>query len=154
MAQTKATGQTKRRGSPKGPLIGILFLVGMFATPSAMLVLFGLVPSYAAWILDRDRNKLMAITVASLNIAALTPLLIKLWSGGHSLSLARSLLASPLSWIFILASAGIGWILAQAIPAIIVVVISSRNKLKLEKIRARQKQLVEEWGNSITEQGR
>ena len=50
-----------------------------------------------------------------------------------------------------LAGAGIGWILAQVVPSVIVMVISSRNKRRLETIRSRQKQLVEEWGNSVTE---
>lgn len=154
MATQKKPAQAKKRSGTRGPIIGILFLTGMFATPTALLVAFGLLPTYAAWLFDKDRNKLMAITVGSLNVAALTPLLMKLWSDGHSITAARALLMSPLSWLFIFIGSGVGWVLAQAIPAAIVVIISSRNKIKLEHLRARQKQLTDEWGASVTEDGR
>lgn len=132
----------------------IAFLAVVFARPTALLVIGGLIPTYASWLLDNEKGKLTTITVASLNFAALTPLLLDLWDGSNNTtSGAISILSSPFAWLLMLAGAGMGWVLAQVVPGIIVMVISSRNKLRLENIRARQKKLVEEWGNGVTESG-
>lgn len=149
----KDATKTKKQKGSRSVVTAILALVGIFAAPTAIVIAGGLIPAYAAWMLDRDKGKLMAITVGSLNIAALTPLLIRLWSNGHTRSGATDILTSPLSWMLLLAGSGIGWILAQAIPAIIVMVISGKNKLKLERIKTRQKQLTDEWGPGVTESG-
>ncbi len=139
-----------RKKSSRSALLVVGFLVALFAMPTAILVLGGLIPTYAALLLDKEKGKLTTITVGALNIAALTPLLLELWSN-HTRSHAIEMLSSPFAWILMLAGAGIGWILAQVVPSVIVMVISARNKRRLETIRERQKRLVEEWGNSVTE---
>jgi hypothetical protein len=148
-----ASGKTKKR-SKKMALLPLVLLCLIFVTPTASIVLAGLIPGLGAWLLDRDKHKLTAITVLALNTAAIIPLLLYLWSNGNTISLALSVLSSPLSWLLLFAASGVGWFLAYVIPAIIVSIITSRNKTKLDKIRVRQKELVEEWGASITEAGR
>lgn len=142
--------KTAKKKNSRSALLMIAGLIVIFATPTAVFVLGGLVPTYASWLMDREKGKLTTITVGALNVAALTPLLLQLWSN-NSLDYAAKLLFSPFSWILMLAGAGIGWVLAQVVPAVVVMMISTRNKTKLQNIRARQKQLVEEWGNSIIE---
>lgn len=147
----KPTNSTAaRKKSSRSALLVVGFLVAIFALPTAILVLVGLVPTYGALLLDKEKGKLTTITVGALNIAALTPLLLELW-GNHTETHAMQMLSSPFAWILMLAGAGIGWILAQVVPSVIVMVISARNKRRLETIRERQKRLVEEWGNSVTE---
>lgn len=147
----QAPAQKKKNSRAALVLIG--FLVVIFATPTALLILGGLIPTYAAWMMDRERGKLTTVTIGALNVAALTPLLLELWDD-HSIDTALKMLASPFLWILMLGGAGVGWVLAQVVPSIIVTIISARNKMKLETIRARQKQLTDEWGTSITESHR
>lgn len=142
-----AKSSTKKSRSA---LIIIGFLTAIFAMPTAILVAGGLIPTYAALLLDKEKGKLTATTVGALNFAALTPLLLDLWNN-HTSTQALNTLSSPFAWILMLAGAGIGWILAQVVPSVIVMIISARNKSRLDAIRARQKKLVDEWGNGITE---
>ena len=146
----KAQNKTHKKNS-RSALLMVGFLGVMFATPTAILILGGMIPAYGSFLLDREKGKLTTITVAALNFAALTPLLVQLWSSNHTVSNAFNMLFSPFAWLLMLAGAGVGWVLAQVIPAIIVMVIATRNKRRLELIRLRQKQLVEEWGTGVTE---
>lgn len=145
---TDSPNNTKKSGYTG--LIGVLG-IGAFFPPSAVLIAAGLIPSYVAWFTDRSRGKLTFITVVSINLAALTPLLMQLWDRGHKLNIAVNMLLSPFNWILLLAGAAVGWVVAQAFPLMVVGIITARDKARLERIRARQKMLVEEWGPAVTE---
>lgn len=146
----KAQPAKKKKGS-RSALLMAGFLAILFAPGTAILILGGMVPTYAAFLLDREKGKLTSITVGALNMAAITPLLVQLWNGNHTTTNAMTILISPFAWLLMLAGAGMGWVLAQVIPAVIVMVITARNNRRLDLIRQRQKHLVEEWGNGITE---
>lgn len=145
----KAAGSPTRKASSMG-LIGILCIGGFFP-PTAIVILAGMFPTYIAWMTDRTKGKLTGITVAAANLATLMPVLLRVWDKGNTIGIALSTLASPFSWIVILAGSGVGWMLAQVFPLMVVGIISARDKAKLDKARARQQQLVDEWGSGITE---
>jgi hypothetical protein len=146
---SKTDAAPKRKKSSLS-LIGILCIGGFFP-PTAIVLLAGMIPTYIAWLTDRTKGKLTGITVAAANLATLMPILLRLWDKGNTFNIALSTLASPFSWIVILAGSGVGWMLAQVFPLMVVGVISARDKAKLDKARARQKVLVDEWGPGITE---
>ncbi len=138
----------RKKGS--AGLVSVL-IIGAFFPPTSILILAGLIPTYVAWLTDSTKGKLTAITVGSFNLAALMPLLMRLWDKGNSVSTTISLLFSPFSWILILAGAGVGWMLTQVLPLMVVGFITARDKAKLDKIRSRQKALTDDWGIAITE---
>jgi hypothetical protein len=142
--------QTSTRKLGTLGLFGVL-CIGAFFPPATLVILLGMIPTYVAWMSDRTRGKLIGIIVACANIATLMPILLRLWDRGNTLEIAVSVLASPYSWIVILGGTGVGWILAQIFPLMVVGIISARDKGRLDRTRARQKQLIEEWGSGISE---
>ena len=137
-------------------MIILILLVPLAVTfmASALIIVSGLIPTFVALITDRDRQKLTALTVAALNLAACMPVLNVLWRTGNSLSRAVEMLGSPLNWLIMFAGAGLGWIMAFGVPALIASIITAHDNSRLADIRARQKELVKEWGQDVAETGR
>lgn len=133
------------------PLIIILSAISLFAAPTALVVGVGILPGLLAILTDREPGRLTGMTVASINVITLTPILGKLWSTGNSMALAVQLSTSVFTWALMLMGALLGFMMIQMLPVAIGSVITARDKMRLERIRARQKQLVEEWGQEVTE---
>lgn len=147
MSAKKAPSSSKRIMTA----IILVSFASMLALPTAIVVFVGMIPSYLAWFSDREKGRLTAITVGAINMAALTFILATLWDRGHTMRAAIELVSSPFTWALMLVGALLGWVMAQVIPMIIVGVITARNKSRLERIRARQAQLVNDWGQGVTE---
>ncbi len=147
----KTAPKKGRRRKVLIPLMIVLSAVSMFAAPTALVVAVGILPGVIAILTDREPGRLTGMTVASINLITLTPILGKLWSTGNSMQLAVQLSTSVFTWALMLLGALLGFMMIQMLPAAIGSVITARDKMRLERIRARQKQLVDEWGQEVTE---
>lgn len=130
-----------------------LLLAFTFLLPTTLLIIGGLLPSVLSYMADREKGKLMTLTVTSLNFTALIPIIMRLWDRGQTLDNATALLANPLIWFLVLLGAMFGWVLAQVVPSLVVSIIAAKDRRLLDKIRARQKTLIEEWGPDVAENG-
>jgi hypothetical protein len=132
-------------------LLILLVPLAVVFMASALIIIAGMIPSLAALISDRDRQKLTALTVAALNLAACMPVLNKLWETGNNLNTAVTLLTDPLNWLIMFMGAGLGWVMAFGVPAVIANIITARDNARLSDIRTRQQQLIEEWGPEVSD---
>lgn len=149
MAKAPAS-PAKKKGGPNGTIMLIAVTPLALAFMSYTVVLLaGMVPTFIAYISDRERQKLTALTVGALNLAATVPVMLQLVEGGASMSAAMRLLSSPFNWTIMFAGAGLGWIFALVVPALIAGFVLARDKAKLGDIRTRQQQLVDEWGETV-----
>ncbi len=140
----------KKKGGRKALLLPLVCL-GVWQLPYTVVLGLGFLPSGITWLVDRDRAKLTAITVAALNGAALTPTLVQVWDEGGTMSAALGLMANPLTWVLILLGVLAGWVFSQGVPALVVGVIITRERAQANRMRERQKQLIEEWGSAVAE---
>ena len=132
-------------------LTPMILLAGTFLLPITIIVVVGLVPSMLSFSVDREKGKLSTITIAALNFAALIPVIMRLWDDGLTLENAIQLITNPFIWVLVMAGALVGWMLAQVVPTMVVSIFAARDRRLLEKIRTRQKALVEEWGAAVAE---
>lgn len=146
----KSAAPTRKKGSLKTLLLPMICL-SVWQIPYTIVIGLGLLPSLITWLVDRDRAKLTAVTVLALNAAALMPSLIHVWESGGTMSAALELMASPLTWILILLGVLAGWVFSQGVPALVVGVIITRERAQANRMRERQKQLIEEWGSAVAE---
>lgn len=130
------------------PFLLIAFTYGL---PTSMIIISGLLPTLLCLLADREKGKIMTITVGALNLAAVMPAVFRLWQRGHTFENSADILSSPLTWLMFLLGALLGWLMAQAIPFMFVALISAKDKMSLDRIRIRQKQLIDEWGSAVTE---
>ena len=130
---------------------GVLLILVM-ATPGTVLVLFfGMLPTGVAFVVDRSRGKYAAATVGGMNFAAVFPALFGLWLHESSVSAASAVLTDAFAMTAMYAAAAFGWILHLGIPPIACVIRRVTSVGKVTRLRIRQKQLIDAWGEEVAQ---
>ncbi|MBU0800812.1 MAG: hypothetical protein KKA05_07380 [Alphaproteobacteria bacterium] len=150
----KKAKKTKKKGG-KGkmgmPVIALFGLVTAFVfMPSTIMLCLAMLPTVAAGLSDRLRGETRALTIGSMNVAGCTPFLLQLWSTGHNLDNAFSIITDPRTIIVIYSAAGLGWIIDWAMSGIVATLMQQRGSSRLKDITARHAALVERWGPEVT----
>ncbi|MGB0748908.1 MAG: hypothetical protein ACPGO3_09195 [Magnetospiraceae bacterium] len=119
--------------------------------PSVIFLFFALLPTVVAYFTDRTPEKSGAICVGSMNMAGSIPSLWQLWFGANSVEQAVSILTDPFSLVVIYGAAAFGWALFLSIPTVVMALTRTLDARRVSALRTNQRQLVEEWGDAVTE---
>ena len=129
--------------------IVVLLVLALFERPVCMLLVFALVPTMLAWLVDNTSGQSLIRTVAPLNLASVLPFAIKLWHEHNSLDQVFAFMSGSTTWVALYGAAAFGWLLYYLAPAVITTVLERR----IEKLRdaavERQKALKDEWGDDV-----
>jgi hypothetical protein len=78
----------KKKKNPlgwKGQMILVCSIVmAVVFLPTTILLVVGMLPTLVAALVDRTRERVLGMTVGSMNLAGCTPFVIELWSGEHT----------------------------------------------------------------------
>ncbi len=140
-----------RRPSARKPLLAVtgFFCLIFAALPTAILLIVGLVPTLAAFIIDRTPGKFLMKCVAGMNVAGLLPWIYKLWMNGHDMVTAMDMSTDIFMWFSIYAASGMGWALFLGLPSAVAMSRVLNAKRRIYVLRERQKALFGEWGECI-----
>lgn len=131
-------------------LIAAFFAVLLVAAlPTALMLALALLPAVVAMVTDRSPARSGMISIGAMNLAGTWPFLLKLWTSGHTVVNAMKIILDPTAWLVIYAAAGVGWLLYVSFPALVAACMAIFAGRRLTQLRARQKQLVEEWGPEV-----
>lgn len=119
------------------------------ALPTALMLALALLPAVVAMVTDRSPARSGMISIGAMNLAGTWPFLLKLWTSGHTVVNAMKIILDPTAWLVIYAAAGVGWLLYVSFPALVAACMAIFAGRRLTQLRARQKQLVEEWGPEV-----
>ncbi|SDG52485.1 hypothetical protein [Thalassobaculum litoreum] len=117
--------------------------------PSMMLLVIGMTPTLAAMLTDRRREKYATLCVGCINFTGVLPFLIELWTQDHTYEHAFQVISSPFTWLVMFGAAAIGWAIYFVAPGIVGMFIAMRADQRVERLRRRQRDLVEEWGPGV-----
>jgi hypothetical protein len=133
-------------------VIVILVVAGLliFTLPTVMVLLTGMIPTIIAYATDRRREKYKTLSVGCLNFLGVFPLLVTLWTDGHSFEMGYSLLSDPFSWLMVLGATSIGWTIFLIAPTVVSIFLSMRIELSVERLKKRQTKLIEDWGVGVS----
>lgn len=151
MAKKDNAAKTGKKKASGMALILVFAPLALLFIPYTLLLVCGMLPSIVAFIADREKQKLTALTVGSLNFAATMPLLVSLWAKGGDMESVSQILSNPINWLLMFCGAGAGWVLVLIVPQLITGVIILREKRRLIDIRRRQQELVDEWGQEVSD---
>jgi hypothetical protein len=118
-------------------------------TPTVLLLAVGMLPTVVALIIDRSRDKLVAVTVGPLNFAALLVPLTQLWFGANDMTQAFAILSRPASGAIVYGAAGVGWVLYFLIPPLVAKALVLGRQRSIAKLAAEQKTLTDLWGEDV-----
>lgn len=145
----KSNKQKAKVGYGLQVLLLFVLLVAILFMPTTILLLFGMLPTVVAAVVDRGGGT-RALTVGAMNLAGCVPFLLELWTMGHSSENSMALITDPRTIIVMYSAAAIGYMIDWALSGIVATLMIHRATARLEKIRDRQDYLVERWGREVT----
>lgn len=157
MAKDKAKKVEKNKKKKKsgisffGLFSALMITVGavlMMAT--TLIFIIGMLPTAVASFTDRSKERTAAITIGAMNFAGVLPALLHLWQSGHAVENSLKILSQPVMLLYMYGGAGIGALIYVNTPPIVSNFLKKKGRNRLEKIEARQKQLIERWGVIVT----
>lgn len=144
---------SQKRGANPNSVAMLLVLLGgpvaLIFHATAIILIVGLIPTMVAFFVDRSPNKMAPLTIGSLNMCGVLPFLLALWSKGHTMANALSLLASPLPWFSMYGAAAAGWGILYGVPPAVANYQVARAEARRQELRMRQSALVTEWGVDV-----
>lgn len=127
----------------------ILVVVGLFTLPTILVLGIGMLPTVGALITDRRKEKYATLCVGAMNFTGVLPFMIRLWTEDHSYDHAFRMIADVLTWLVMYGAAALGWAIYFVAPGIVGMFIGMRTEQRIQRLRRRQRDLVEEWGPGV-----
>lgn len=141
-------------GGGKGSLALLIAICSLpllyMLLPTMILLFFTMLPTGAAFFLERKTERYAWITVGGLNFAGVAPSLIELWFGGQRMDQVWKIM-SLATLIVSYGSAAFGWLLFMAVPPLVGVFLTLSAGHNVTRLRARQRQLVDHWGPEVAQ---
>jgi hypothetical protein len=138
----------RRTAKPLAIVIGVLVLL-FAALPTTTLLAVGMAPTLGAFIGDRMPGRYLTKCVAGMNLAGVIPFLYKLWTTGHDMATAISLVTDLYAWFSMYSAAAMGWMLFLGFPGVVAMSRALNAKRRIYVLREQQKSLINEWGDCI-----
>lgn len=151
---TKAAApKAKKKGgvaSGIGMLVMGVPLVILFL-PTVVLLLFAMLPTAVAFVVERGQHRYGFICVGGLNFAGVSPYLLNMWFERHDITMALDTLSNVFALMLIYGAAAFGWLLYTATPSLVGSFLSLTSSRRIAALKAEQKKLIEEWGPEVTQ---
>jgi len=125
-------------------------VIVLMSLPTVMIIIFGLLPSFVAYIIDRKKGKHAAFCVGGINLCGVFPYMLQLWTGENSIDEAVNILTDVFALVVMYGAAAFGWMIYQSLPPIITTFMTVIAQHRVATLRASQRDLVEEWGNDVS----
>jgi len=132
----------------------IVFVVGIIFLPTTVFLLFGMMPTIAAFVSDRSVGRNKTVCVGAMNFAGCFPFLLEFWTefGQQTVENAFRLAADLETIIVIYMLAAGGYAIDKAVTGITATLIIQKAQKRARKIDKEQEKLIKRWGEKVTGQ--
>ncbi|MCA1940790.1 MAG: hypothetical protein LDL26_07315 [Caenispirillum bisanense] len=145
-----AAGGKKKGGIGSG--IGMLVmgvpLVILFL-PTVVLLIFAMLPTAVAFVVERGKYRYGFICVGGLNFAGVSPYLLNMWFERHDITMALDTLSNVFALMMIYGAAAFGWLIYTTTPSLVGSFLSLTSSRRIAALKADQRKLIEEWGTEV-----
>jgi len=128
--------------------IVVLWLVSISYYAFAFFCL-GMLPSIVAIILDRGAGRFASRTVSACNFVGILPFLFDIGIKYDKGMAAKSLMATPFTWLVVYGGAMVGWMLIWVLPQMTMMVYTVRADVKRKRLINEQNAMLAEWGEEV-----
>ncbi len=140
----------KKKSGWTGQIFFIMaLLLGVMFSALGIILLVGMIPSIVAFIVDRTKGRMRAMTVGAINFAGCTPFLVEVFKKGNDISTAVSYIMEPRTIVVMYMAAGMGYLIDWALTGIVSSIMVQRAKARIKEIHKQQKDLVDRWGPEV-----
>jgi len=150
-ADTQAKAPTPPGRAMRKAVWILLCLVALLviSLPTVLLLLFGMLPTIVAWVVDRSQQKYATFCVCGMNFSGVFPFLSDVWFKDHSTDAAVRILTNVFDLTVIYGTAAFGWMIFIAVPPVITQFISAMLQKRVATLREQQQKIIEEWGEGV-----
>ena len=151
-ADTQAKAPTPPGRAMRKAVWILLCLVALLviSLPTVLLLLFGMLPTIVAWVVDRSQQKYATFCVCGMNFSGVFPFLSDVWFKDHSTDAAVRILTNVFDLTVIYGAAAFGWMIFIAVPPVITQFISAMLQKRVATLREQQQKIIEEWGEGVS----
>jgi hypothetical protein len=144
---------SKKRGLGwRGHLFTIVGLVcAVLFAPTTVILVFGMLPTLAANLIDKTIQKSRAISVGMMNFAGCMPFLLELWLSPtpNDLHAALNIIIQPKTGIIIYVIAAAGYAIEAAVTGMVSTLLQQRAQHRLTAIEQRKEDLIARWDQYV-----
>lgn len=130
-------------------LLIVLVAVSIAFLPTALLLFFGMLPSFVLLVFGNRKRGPRASTVAAMNLAGCIPFIFKLWSGANDFEASVDIVTDPASLSVIYMSAAFGYMIDWFVTGLVSSYLYQKGLNRMKAIKKRQKVLVDFWGEEV-----
>jgi len=130
-------------------LLSVMLLTAVAVIPTTTLFFIGMLPTVVARFTEKSRQGTRALTVGFMNFAGCFPFWFKLMDGGHTFSLAVSLVTDPFNVVVMYGGALVGYLIEWGLAGFVAGIMIQKGHKRLEDIKKIQKDLVIRWGPEV-----
>ena len=133
-------------------LLIVISLFGMAVLKTGFLfVIVALLPSIIAYYMDVSAQHYVFKTIFACNLTGFLPYLEKLVRHGPSKGALQVVMNDPHTWIVIIGSSFIGWLLVKVCPIIAQFTVAGFTQTQINSIQNMQSKIEKEWGHEVTQ---
>ncbi len=148
--KSKAAGKPQKSGAfTRILVISLALAFGLMFLPTVIFLLFAMLPTIAAYVVEKKPAKYEWICVGGLNFAGAVPFLVTLWMGRHTVEAAGAMLTDVFTLMAIYGAAGVGWLIFMALPPVIGIFMQMKAQRRVATLKATQARLIATWGPEV-----
>jgi hypothetical protein len=123
--------------------------LGLMVVPTMIVLAVALIPTGAAFLMERSKGYYGGITVGAMNLAGTMPYLADLWFGGHTIGGALDIITNVFAWMVFYGAAIFGWAIYSTTPSVVTTFNAMTAGRRIESFRNSQRELVQKWGPDV-----
>ncbi|MBV8653195.1 MAG: hypothetical protein JO255_17145 [Alphaproteobacteria bacterium] len=151
----KSAAAAKPAAGRSGGGLGVKFAVlallagALVALPLCLIALPGMVPTAAAFLIDRRQPRYLGYAVAVMNFSGVMPFLVIVAKSGMTLTGAAQKLADPFTWLIMYGAAAGGWLIYSAMIPLAKICVEAQAGQRRRQLESAAKAIRQEWGEEV-----
>jgi len=130
-------------------VIVLLLPAAAVLLPTTLVLTVCMMPTLAAWLVDRQPGRALATSVCLLNLAGSLPGLIEVWTAGHDVAAAQWVLSDAVTWLAAYGAAAVGWLLFAVLPPVLRGHHARSTGRRIRQLQKKQEALEKDWGPEV-----
>ncbi|MEQ8510563.1 MAG: hypothetical protein RIF37_07160 [Rhodospirillaceae bacterium] len=123
--------------------------VGLMIVPTMIVLMFSLLPSAVAFLMERGKGIYAGLCVGAMNLAGASPYLADLWFSGHTTEGAFEIITDVFAVLVIYGCAAFGWAIYAFTPSFVSAFMAMTAGRRIAALQTTQKDLVLKWGSDV-----
>lgn len=123
--------------------------IGLMIVPTMIVLMFSLLPSGVAFVMERGKGVYGGVCVGAMNLAGASPYLVDLWFDGHTVEAAFAILTDVFAILIIYGCAAFGWAIYAITPSVVSTYMTMTAGRRIDALKEQQQELVLKWGPDV-----